>query len=427
MSLIGDIIARLEAAPPLFLTHWGYPLLFLLVFCEGIPFLGFVIPGQSVVLLAGFLAKLGVLDLWAVLLITFLAALLGDIVGYELGRRWGHTFLIRHGRRFYFGEKEYRQVKSLLETHPGKAIIIGRFHSVTRIFAPFIAGAAEMNRGLFNLLNVLAALLWSLCFVLIGYVFGQGFEAAAKYVGTFALVALVASALLIIGYRRIQAFILRHQHRLLRYPAGLVALASVSLFLLASVIDNVQDVGFLARLDIVVAGAVPALWSGALTFGAVLVTTLFHWLVITPIAFALFAILLKLRRRRTAWVFAITMLLAFAAEQVMKLLIHRPRPIGGLIAEAGSSLPSGHAAMAAAFCCLIFWAFKDDIATAARRRLFAAGALLLALLVGLSRIYLNVHWVSDVLAGWSLGLLAFSLVLLVFYVFRDVGGRANII
>jgi membrane protein DedA with SNARE-associated domain/membrane-associated phospholipid phosphatase len=418
MTLIGDLIARLEAAPPLFLTHWGYPLLFLLVFGEGIPFLGFVIPGQSVALLAGFLAKLRVLRLWMVLLVTFVAALLGDIVGYELGRRWGYAFLIRHGGRFHFGEKEYRQVKRLLEAHPGKAIIIGRFHSLTRVFAPFIAGATEMNRGLFNVLNVVAAFLWSVCFVFIGYVFGRGFEAVAKYVGTSALVAFVASALLIIGYRRIQAFVLRHQHRFLRYPVGLITLASASLILLASVIDNVQDVGSLARLDTVVAAAVPGAWSGGLTLAAILVTNLFNWQVITPIALALFVLLLKLRRRRTAWIFAATMLVAFAAEQVMKLLIHRPRPLGGLVVEAGGSLPSGHATMAAAFCCLLVWAYKDDIVRAPRRRLFATGAFLLALLVGLSRVYLNVHWVSDVLAGWSLGLLAFSLVLLVFYVFR---------
>ena len=196
MTFIDRLLARLATSPPLFLQHWGYPFLFGLVFLEGIPFLGLVIPGHTATILAGFLAKLGVLDLWAVLLFVFLGMLLGDIVAYELGRRWGHAFIVRYGTRFHFREKEYRRVRSLLRNHPGKTIIIGKFQMLTRLFGPFVAGATEVNRGLFNLLNTIAALLWTICFVLIGYLFGQGFQAAERVIGTFALLALIFLLLL---------------------------------------------------------------------------------------------------------------------------------------------------------------------------------------------------------------------------------------
>ena len=418
MTFIDRLLARLATSPPLFLQHWGYPFLFGLVFLEGIPFLGLVIPGHTATILAGFLAKLGVLDLWAVLLFVFLGMLLGDIVAYELGRRWGHAFIVRYGTRFHFREKEYRRVRSLLRNHPGKTIIIGKFQMLTRLFGPFVAGATEVNRGLFNLLNTIAALLWTICFVLIGYLFGQGFQAAERVIGTFALLALIFLLLLAGGYRRVERFVQRHQHMILHHPVSTLAAAGASLFAFAAIMDNLSDQGFLLRLDLAVHAAVPALRTWLLTALSLVINVLFDWVALTAIAIFVFALLLWMRRRRSAAIFATSMLLSFAVEEGLKALLFRYRPAGAMIVEASGSFPSGHATMAAVFCLFLIWEFRGDFTRVASRWLFLASMTLLPIVVGLSRVYLGIHWLSDVLAGWALGIFMLAAVLLGFHVFR---------
>lgn len=114
-------------------------------------------------------------------------------------------------------------------------------------------------------------------------------------------------------------------------------------------------------------------------------------------------------------------------EFLTKLIIQRPRPMNALISAPGYSFPSGHATMAMIFFALIIYAYKDDLEKGWRRNSFIVANIMLFLLVGLSRIYLNVHWTSDVIAGWSLGLFWLTLMILLLQIIMALYKRTLIL
>ncbi len=421
-----DVVQRLPLG---FLAQWSYVFIFLFTLIEGLPFLGLVVPGQTAVMVAAFFARLGVLKLWMVALATVVGAFLGDVLGYALGRRYGHAFIVAYGPKLFFDRKRYEYLRTVLHEHPGKALVLGRFNSLTRAFSPLVAGATELGLGVFLLYSGIAVLLWSATYLAIGYVFGQGFELAAKYVGTFGLAALVVIVAIALSYRRLQRFLERYQKEILKYPVALLATAAASLYAFGLLADGVMDKELITKLDAYVAATVPA-WRDAFLTGAMaFFTALLQPMVIIPLSALLFFVLLKTKRGKAAAVFAVSMVLGFVADLTFKLLVHRPRPDGGLFIVSGYSFPSGHAAMSAIFFGFLLWAYKDDVAAGARRRLFVAAMLLLPFLVGLSRLYLGVHWTSDVLAGWALGVSALTLTLLGFLAAErlEVGKRLRVL
>lgn len=131
------------------LGHWGYLIIFLIVLLECQAFLGLVMPGESLVLASGFLAKSGLLDLGDLIVVVAIAATLGDSIGYELGRHLGTGWLLKHGRRFGFRQERLNSVEGFLDRHGGKAVFASHFMHLMRAMMPFIADPAECAIGYF--------------------------------------------------------------------------------------------------------------------------------------------------------------------------------------------------------------------------------------------------------------------------------------
>lgn len=166
---------------------FGYFLAFLAAFLEALPAIGLFIPGQTIVVVAGFLAHTAVIEFWAVALLAILGAILGDLVGYWAGRRFGTTVIQQPA---FLDE-----VNELLRVHPVKTLVFGRFNSVTRAFAPFVAGANHVRFGRFMVANVVGGVLWGLCWAGLGLVFGASYELAANAIEwAFVLLVLVLAA-----------------------------------------------------------------------------------------------------------------------------------------------------------------------------------------------------------------------------------------
>jgi len=250
----------------------------------------------------------------------------------------------------------------------------------------------------------MGALVWAALYATIGYFFGQGYLLASRYIGLSVFLVLVVLVIFAVGYRRVLKFAAVHGLRLSRMP--IAWLSAFSLFLFAWIMDAVTDKGALVRLDVALAAAIPGLWQPTVTVVALTITELFHPIVFTLVCIGVF---LLLRPRKQATFFALTMLLAFVARTAFKVIVARVRP-SGLLVVPGGSFPSGHATMAAAFCAFLIWALWPVVGR--WRWPMTAAFTLLALLVGLSRLYLEVHWLSDVLAGWLLGLATFAVALL---------------
>ena len=150
---------------------WTHLILFLIVFCEtGLVVTPFL-PGDSLLFAAGTFAALGSLDLWLMILLLIIAAVLGDTVNYWVGSYIGPRAFSGNVR---FLKQEYLdRTHAFYEKHGGKTIILARFIPIIRTFAPFVAGVGAMSYPKFIIYNVVGGVLWVGMFVLAGYFFGN--------------------------------------------------------------------------------------------------------------------------------------------------------------------------------------------------------------------------------------------------------------
>jgi membrane protein DedA with SNARE-associated domain len=171
---------------------WGYLIIFLIVLFECQPVLGLFMPGESLVLVGGFLASRASLDLGALIAVVSLAAIVGDSVGFELGRRLGRGWLVQHGRRVGIREPQVERIESFFARHGGKAALAAHFMHVLRSLGSFTAGAAGMSYRVFLIFNTIGCVLWAAIFSVLGYLLGESWPLVEKWLGRGGLVALLA-------------------------------------------------------------------------------------------------------------------------------------------------------------------------------------------------------------------------------------------
>lgn len=146
--------------------------LFAIVFAETGLFLGFFLPGDSLLFVAGFLAADGLFSLPLLLLVLFVAAVTGNLVGYEFGRRVGPKLFSREDS-LIFKKAHAAKAQSFYEQHGPKTIVLARFMPIVRTFAPIVAGVARMRFSVFFAYNLIGALAWIILLVLLGYSLGN--------------------------------------------------------------------------------------------------------------------------------------------------------------------------------------------------------------------------------------------------------------
>ena len=143
-----------------------------IVFAETGLLIGFFLPGDSLLVTAGVFAAAGKLNLWHVIGLLSVAAIVGDTVGYWFGRRVGHA-LFKRPKSLLFNPAHLRRAHDFYEKHGGKTIIIARFMPIIRTFAPIVAGMGEMNYRRFLSFNVFGGIFWVISMTGIGYFLGQ--------------------------------------------------------------------------------------------------------------------------------------------------------------------------------------------------------------------------------------------------------------
>jgi membrane-associated protein len=186
--------------PQTLLTAFGlsfaYLVLFCVVFAESGLFFGFFLPGDSLLLTAGLFASEGQLNLWYLLPIVFVAAVLGDNVGYWFGRKAGPPLFSRPAS-LLFRPKNLLAAKAFYEKHGGKTMILARFMPFIRTFAPIVAGAVEMHYQSFLMYNALGGLLWGVGVTLAGFALGKIFppDLLDKYFLLIVVVVIFLSVL----------------------------------------------------------------------------------------------------------------------------------------------------------------------------------------------------------------------------------------
>jgi membrane-associated protein len=167
--------------------------LFGIIFAESGLFFGFFLPGDSLLLTAGLFAYKGLLNIWVLMPLLFVAAVLGDNVGYWFGRKTGPPLFNRE-ESLLFKRKNLLAAKAFYDKHGGKTIVLARFMPFIRTFAPIVAGAVEMHYRKFMLFNLLGGFLWAVGVTAAGYLLGSLFppEVLDKY---FLLIVVVVIGL----------------------------------------------------------------------------------------------------------------------------------------------------------------------------------------------------------------------------------------
>jgi membrane protein DedA with SNARE-associated domain/membrane-associated phospholipid phosphatase len=429
------------------LGAWTYLLVGVFAFAETGAFVGLVVPGETVMLLGGAVAGQGAIDIYLLIAIAWFSAWLGDTTSFFVGRRLGREFVIKHGHRVGISHQRFEKVEDYFARHGGKTIFIGRFISLVRAFAPFIAGSSGMRYRAFVPYSILGTWLWASAHILVGYFFSRSIETAGKYAakGAFllaTLIVVVAGVVFLTRHFRVAAnrestvrrlerhgatrwlvALGRRYQRQFRFlwdrvtPGGtfglefttLMATLAVALFVLIAYIvvigsDPGPTPGDETAIELVghlqagwltdLSKAIGFLGSGAFVWG------------LTAVCAALLA-----ARRRWAefWVLLVGMTLIQIGFHEIKAAVDRPRPEGGLVETSGSSFPSGHAAHSVLYVWLAVTIVLRLRPGMARAAAVVSAGFVLTILVGLSRVYLDVHYLSDVSAGWALGAAAFSL------------------
>jgi membrane-associated protein len=160
--------------PILLVQTVGYIGLILIVFAETGLLFGFFLPGDSLLIAAGLFAARGDMDVVILLSTLTAAAIMGDAVGFFIGKKLGPV-LYKKEDSFFFRKRHIKAAHDFYEKHGGKTIIIARFIPIIRTFAPTVAGAANMNYFRFAVFNIVGAFLWVFSMILGGFYLGRTF------------------------------------------------------------------------------------------------------------------------------------------------------------------------------------------------------------------------------------------------------------
>ncbi|MBU1642426.1 LssY C-terminal domain-containing protein [bacterium] len=424
---------------------WGYWIAFFAALLETTIGVGLFLPGSTVILLLGAFSAHGYFDLSGLLWSAVAGAVLGDNVNYFLGRRYGSYWLKR--KLWFINKGHVEKAKRFMDTHGAKSIFLGRFIPSVKEIAPFIAGSIKMNRRAFLFWNTLGAVGWGLEWVLAGYLFAQSLNVAEVWLSR---AGLFLGALLLIGilFYLVKWLVITRGKQFWRAAASLwrafmetvaanrvfltwvqkhpkitafskkrvdtttfsglpLTLLSIALIylviLFAGLVEDLITSEPVVAADIRVASLMSIFRTERLTDIFIWITLLGKSQVI--LAFITTAALLLFIWRKYNYI--LPLFIAVIGSGVFaflgKMAIHRPRPEMAVYAEEYFSFPSAHATIALSFYGFLAYLVLRRLSSwKSKVNMFFISALFI-MAIGLSRIYLGVHYISDIWSGYLIG------------------------
>jgi len=409
-------------------TSYGYVVLFVVVGAES---LGIPLPGETAVVTAAAWAALGHLSIYGVVATAVAAAIMGDNGGYWIGRMGGVALVRRYGRFFHLNETHLERARRFFERHGAKTVFFGRFIALLRTWTAVLAGAARMPYGTFMLYNALGAACWAGVVGALGYGFGRNLPRLERYMGQASLAGALLVALVVglaLGWRWFESnrtSVIAHTQHLRTFAAarfargeylglhltvGLV-ISIAGLWLFGAITEDVVHHDPLTLFDVALLNwvHVRATPAGYAIAGAI--SLLGSPATLTILALGVSLILVA----RREWIVLAGWLAAFAGggllDVVLKVVIRRPRPpyAAAFLQHFSWSFPSGHALASLigygmlAHVLTLLWIHRRSGQIAV-----VLGATALIVAIGLSRLYLGVHYFSDVVGGYAAGMLWLS-------------------
>ena len=199
MDLIHDSLEFIEY----YMLIYGYWAVFFGVMLENA---GLPVPGETILLVAGYYCSEGHFSIPLVMLIAATGAVCGDNIGFAIGHHYGRSLLLRFGRFVFLTPQRLEHMESYFRSHGNKTILVARFITGLRVFAALLAGASMMRWRIFLMYNVAGAILWSIVITFLGYIFGQSLPILVRWVGRSGTVLLVFAVVLGVIVWRIHVY-----------------------------------------------------------------------------------------------------------------------------------------------------------------------------------------------------------------------------
>ena len=411
---------------------WAIIIVFLIAFGEALLIIGLFVPSTAVLVGAGILVGTGHLPFWPVALATAIGAIAGDQISYWAGRLFGERLKIMWPLNRY--PQLVARGEEFVRSHGGKSIAIGRFVPGVKAVVPGIVGMFGMGQLYFAAVNFTSGLVWAAAHVFPGMLIGQGLAFAGELSGRLVFVLLVLLVILAIAGYLIRLLAAAISPYLGHVLGGVSAWArarntpSMRRFARAVAPDNPRSLLVVLFAAVFVAGviALGSLAIRASTADAVsnadvsifnlmkemrnapadelmiTLTMLGDGVVMTALALAIIGWLAWHRAYRAAMAAAIAIIAGKIFVPVLKTVIQRPRPVELYSGAENFSFPSGHATMAALIFGILAVLASLAMVRLSRSLVYAAcGSFVIA--IAYSRVYLGVHWLSDVLGGLMFG------------------------
>ena len=173
---------------------FGYLGIFTIVFAESGLFFGFFFPGDSLLFTAGLIASQGFLNIWILIPLIILGAILGDNVGYWFGAKVGPKIFTREDS-FFFHKRHVERTHNFYLKYGAKAVVLARFIPIVRTFTPILAGVGTMPYGTFLKFNIIGGVLWGAGVTLLSYFLGAVIPGIDRYLLPIVIGIIVASFL----------------------------------------------------------------------------------------------------------------------------------------------------------------------------------------------------------------------------------------
>jgi membrane protein DedA with SNARE-associated domain/membrane-associated phospholipid phosphatase len=412
--------------------YWAWVLVFLVAMTESLAIVGLLIPGVAIMFGIGALIALDAIPFLPTMLWAAAGAVTGDGLSFWLGRRYQQE--LRGMWPFSRYPSTLDQGIAFFERFGGKSVAIGRFFGPVRAVVPLVAGMMGMTPARFLFANILSALAWAPAYLLPGMAFGASLELAAEVAWRLvALLLLLAGVIWLAAWLVHRLFDLLHPHAsalvegMLRWSGGHPLLGQIANALADPRHPEAKGLSLLATLLTLAMGLFALLLGAVLQGGAL--AGVDHWItlglqslrgpwadhlmlhlarlgdggVLTLLALVLAALCAWRGNLHTAFYWLAALAFCLLVPFLLKLGLQVPRPELVAMPPDSYAFPSGHALRATVIFGLLAVLLARPLSERWRWLPYSLATLPI-LGVGLSRVYLGVHWPSDVLGGIALGL-----------------------
>ncbi|UOD35381.1 phosphatase PAP2 family protein [Deferribacteraceae bacterium V6Fe1] len=429
-----------------------YVISFLMSFAESFAFIGIIIPGAIITVTTGFLASKGILNVWILIAVSVAGAIIADVASYYLAKYYGNK--IQNSKIYKKIEKYIELGKVFFQKHGGKSVFFGRFVGPVRPVVPFLAGLMKMEEIKFNFYAVISGILWGILYIGGGYLFGASWHYVEEVFGKLSLlfISLILLVYIIIKVSKIlfkfiskliKILILSTQDEKIepfiikliknKFPqvfeiikkrlnpkreTGLVLTTGIIFAMLFAYIffGIVEDIIFndpLVSFDINLFYMLQSFHSFFVNIVFIFFTELGSQIPVIIFFITGLIILFFNKKNRELIFYIINFSGGLLFLGALKYAFNRERPnaIYHFFNELTPSFPSGHA-----FTSFILYGFAGYLIFKFFKKKFLRNtymilAITFAIFIGLSRIYLGVHWFSDVVGAYVLGMLWLSVVI----------------